>query len=295
MKAFFLCSLFFLVMSNHLNACSANDTVQLRVLSWNIQMLPNSIALFSKALQKKQALRTPWVIDFCLKQSYDVIVFQEVFDVQIKKKLQKGLKEVFPYQQNTFTKAGRLSSNGILIVSRHPIRYIDHVIYKKGVYADAWAAKGCTLIECTKGDKIVQIAGTHLQAGNSQKAIEQREKQFRAIGNLVQQHTKPEVPLLLLGDMNTRKSNHKKYQLMLKEIGVKDTPIEQARPYTIDPQNSWNKGSRPQQLDYILYKLNDSSGYLSSLKINRPSHKHRGKIIDLADHYGIFVDLFLID
>ena len=295
MKSIFLFSLIGFLLLVHRKALGSNDTVQLRVLSWNIQMLPNSIALFSKALQKKQALRAPWIVDHCLGQPYDLIVFQEVFDLNIKRCLQKKLKAVYPYQQNTFIEAGRLTSNGILIVSRYPIQYIDHVIYAKGVHEDAWAAKGCTLVALEKEGKRVHIAGTHLQAGNSAAAVNQRDLQFRAIGNLVKKHQLREVPLLVLGDMNTRRSNTEKYQLMLSEIGVHDTAIKDAKPYTIDPENSWNKGSRPQQLDYIMYQLNHASGQLSSLQINRLIQEHRGKVIDLADHYGVFVDLFLID
>ena len=53
---------------------------ELTVLSWNIQMLPNSLAMFSRALRKKQAIRCPWIIAYLQEISPDVICFQEVFD-----------------------------------------------------------------------------------------------------------------------------------------------------------------------------------------------------------------------
>ena len=55
-----------------------DSVVSLRVLTWNIQMLPRW------AIDKAQKQRTRWIIADLLKEDVDVIVFEEVFDVGIR-------------------------------------------------------------------------------------------------------------------------------------------------------------------------------------------------------------------
>ena len=270
---------------------SSKQVVQAKIVSWNIQMLPNSLAFLSNALRKKQCVRTPWIIDHCLKKDYDVIVFQEVFDLDIKRKLKKHLKNIYPYQVNTKTKAGRMTSNGILIVSRFPMKYIDHVIYEKGAHSDGMAAKGCTLVEVDKEGLKFHIAGTHLQSGGSQAAIMHRDLQFQEIRNLLDSNVTDQVPVFVMGDMNTRKSNPEKYPRMLEVVGVNDFPLDEISPYTYDGNNSWNNYDIAVQIDYILLQARDTKTTILKQKVLRPKHDYKGKKMDLADHYGIVADI----
>lgn len=257
-------------------------------------MLPNALGLFSAALRKKQALRAPWIIKHCIAASYDVIVFQEVFDRDIKRKLKKELKEAYPYQVDTRTTKGRLTSNGIFIVSRIPMKYVDHVIYEKGAHEDAWAAKGCTLVEVEKEGQKFQIAGTHLQSGSSDAAKMHRGLQYQDIRNLLDKNTNKALPVLVMGDMNTRKANVPKYTQMIETIGVKDFPLDEENPYTIDNQNSWNKHDQGIQLDYVFLQARATQTSIQEQKVLRLKETHKGKQIDLADHYGIVAKVQLM-
>lgn len=257
-------------------------------------MLPNAFGLFSSALRKKQHIRAPWIIAHCVEASYDVIVFQEVFDVDIKRKLKKGLKEAYPYQVDTRTTKGRLTSNGIFIVSRLPMKYVDHVIYEKGAHEDAWAAKGCTLVEVEKEGMQFQVAGTHLQSGSSDAAEKYRALQYQDIRNLLDKHAKESLPVLVVGDMNTRKSNSPKYTQMIETIGVKDFPLNEVKPYTIDGENSWNKHEKGIQLDYVFLQARATQTSIEKQNILRLKENHKGKMIDLADHYGIIAKIKLL-
>ena len=58
----------------------------LKILSWNIQMLPNLYAPFTKLVRKKQKIRLPEIIKYLEKSNFDMIVLQEVFDIQMKNK-----------------------------------------------------------------------------------------------------------------------------------------------------------------------------------------------------------------
>ncbi len=260
----------------------------LKVVSWNIQMLPNAMGVFSSSLRKKQRERLPWIVAHCQQKDYDVIVFQEVFDVQIKAKIRKALRATYPHQVNTKTKFGRFTSNGILIVSKLKMEYIDHVIYTKGAHEDGMAAKGCTLVEVEKEGEKLQIAGTHLQAGNSDAAKQHRASQYLSIKQLIDKHQAAEKPLLVVGDMNTAKADTARYELMLASLQVEDFDLDDDSPYTIDNKNSWNRGQKvPKQLDYIFLQKRQTQTRILHQQIIRPRQLYKGQWMDLADHYGI--------
>jgi len=273
---------------------ASEEGTSVQVVSWNIQMLPNALGLFSGALRKKQRIRAPWIIAHCIEASYDVIVFQEVFDRDIKRKLKKELKAAYPYQVDTRMAKGRLTSNGIFIVSRIPMKYIDHVIYEKGAHEDAWAAKGCTLVEVEKEGHKFQIAGTHLQSGSSKDAEKHRGLQYQDIRNLLDKNADKTIPVLVMGDMNTRKTNVPKYTQMVKTIGVKDFPLDEENPYTIDNQNSWNEHDQGIQLDYVFLQKRATQTTIKEQKVLRLKGNYKGKQMDLADHYGIVAKLLLL-
>jgi endonuclease/exonuclease/phosphatase family metal-dependent hydrolase len=260
----------------------------LKVLSWNVQLLPRSFSLFSKALRKKQAVRTPWIIEHCQQADYDIIVFQEVFDQPLSKQLKAALLDRYPYQVDPLKQAGRLTSSGILIVSKWPIQKVGAVVYPKGAHEDAWAAKGCTVVKLQQKEKEVYIAGTHLQAGRSNAAKSQRAIQYQAIKTLLDTVTNDSLPIVLAGDLNTRKSETALYSKMLKILNMQDQPLDEERPYTIDRNNTWNKkGGSNQQLDYILLRPQQSKLQLQQQKLLRLQNKWKEQPMDLADHYGV--------
>lgn len=267
--------------------------VEAKIVCWNIQMLPNSLALFSKALRKKQRIRAPWIIEHCKEAPYDLIVFQEVFDRDIKRKLKRELKEQYPYQVDTKIAKGCLTSNGILIVSRIPMKYIDHVIYAKGVHEDGWAAKGCTLVKAEKEGQEFYVAGTHLQSGNSSQAVAHRVLQYQDIRKLLDRNYIANRSVFVMGDMNTRKSNVAQYTKMIEIMQVKDFPLNDQEPYTIDAKNSWNNHAQGIQLDYIFLQAHETNTTILNQHILRLKQEHKGKMIDLADHYGIVADIVL--
>lgn len=281
-----LSSIVFVILISS-NFCFAQKTAEVKIVSWNIQMLPNFFGGVSSALRKKQKVRLPWIVEFAKQQDYDVIVFQEVFDIEMKRKLKRGLKEAYPHQTATKTKAGKFTSNGIYIVSRLPMDYVDHVIYKEALSEDKLAAKGCTLVEVKKDDLVFQVAGTHLQSGGKQDAQFVRNHQYVDIYNLIEKHKKEGVPQLVVGDMNTAKSTTKSYKYMLSTIGVKDFPLDEEEPYTIDNKNTWNENEKSIQLDYIMLNNRKTTTTIITQKVLRPKDTYKGKPMDLADHYGV--------
>lgn len=283
--------LLFLMILQMDSKAQSEPSNELKILSWNIQMLPNSLSVFSKALRKKQAIRKPWIIDYLIELAPDVICLQEVFDRNITCQLKKELKTMFPYQIDPKKEKGRLTSSGLLILSKRPIREVGYVTYSDAMNEDKWAAKGCVMV--TLDSIPVFIANTHLQAGGGAKGAEIRVRQYEDIRNLIDAHVPKEASYVLVGDMNTRKKNETYYPRMLSILDLEDAGIDDPRPFTIDSTNTWNNHAQGIQLDYVLHRLNSMVLEKERVNIIRPKKKHKGTWIDLADHYGLLVTYML--
>src|SRR5690606_1243787 len=77
------------------DAAAPAESGRLRLLTWNIQMLPTSVSSWSPSLQKLQRLRAPWIIEHLSTNDYDVVVLQEVIDPPITELLKSELKAAY--------------------------------------------------------------------------------------------------------------------------------------------------------------------------------------------------------
>ena len=245
-------------------------------------MLPNFYAPFSSYLRKKQTKRLPEIINYINKSDFDIIVLQEVFDVQMKKKLAKQLKKSYPYIQQPIKKGfGIKLSNGIMILSKYPIEYEHHIRFIDSEGNDKMAQKGCVLITASIRDKEWLIAGTHLNSTSQ----EVRDLQYQQIKNeIINPYIIDSIPFILAGDLNTTK-NTNSYSNMMGEFQLICSDLNEKRPYTYDSQNTWNQPNYNVWIDYLLHNLNEKN--ILQHYIIRPTMNFKNTIMDLADHYGI--------
>jgi endonuclease/exonuclease/phosphatase family metal-dependent hydrolase len=261
----------------------------LRILTWNIQMLPTALDRFSKSLQCGQKLRAPWVIEYLSQQDYDVVVLQEVVDPAITTALKEGLKARYPHLVAAPSKMGIAgASGGILFASRIPLRYVTHVVYKHVGGVDALAEKGCTLVEAEIDGVRFQIAGTHLQAGHQ----DLKEKEYAELyEGIIKPYRKEGVPQILAGDFNTQPGTDK-FELLLKTTEMQAYSINDDQPYTIDSKNSWKSGkTRSGKPDHILLNPRGTGTTIVRQAVQRARREHEGRTIDLADHYGLIAEI----
>ena len=282
---FFLCC--FQCFSRKTYLKRTNDT--LKILSWNIQMLPNAYAPFTKLVRKKQKKRLPEIIKFLEKSSYDVIVLQEVFDIQMKNKLQKQLINSFPFIQLPIKKGwGIKLSNGIMFLSKHPIELIDKVIFNVSKKSDRMAQKGCALVKLNYNEIPFLIAGTHLDS----KGQDVRDKQYQLIHDkIILPYRKENTNFLLAGDLNTEQKS-KAFNNMIQLFKLENSPLKEANPYTFDGNNSWIKYDSKGWIDFVLHRLTFNNK-VTDQYIIRPKMQYKNKTIDLADHYGIVLELIV--
>ena len=264
----------------------ANGADSLKVLSWNIYMLPVSIKKVG------QANRVEYIANQLNNSDYDVIVFQEAFDRDARYGLSKLMRKQFPYQEgpaNGKPSIFRLNS-GIWILSKYPMKYLDEIHYKQNIGVDKVARKGVLMVEINKNGKRYQIAGTHLQAGASKKKDAVRASQFNEIKELLAKHETTGIPQLICGDFNTAKNDKKNYHLMLETLKAQDGPLESSLQHTYDCTNNdlaYGSDTYKEVLDYIFIKDNHAKLNLSRRKIVAFTAKWHAKKKHLSDHFAV--------
>lgn len=277
---------------------------QLKVLSWNIFMLPRLIA---KTGQHKRAA----IIAEQLKDAeYDMIVFQEAFGSKTRKILWDILQECFPYQAgpvNIGTSSFRLNG-GVWIVSRLPMELLGEIEFDDCKSWDCMSRKGAMLVQVEKGGKKYQVMGTHLQADESVKRDEIRRNQCVAIRDqLLLPHASDSVPQLLCGDFNISENNTERYDELLDILQASNDNKQAAnnRINTISPlpqfTYNWEENDLIESdyevttLDYILLRkqFKPFKAISRTIKVftgKWSADKHKNKR-NLSDHHAVEITL----
>lgn len=265
-RTFFLfLAVFFLNFNTTLSQQnSKNEDDYLRILSWNIYMLPG-ITNISKEIDKSfKRERAHQIAETMNKSNYNVIVFQEVFFGPARKVLSKQLKVKYPYQYGPVNKSGisPKTSSGIWIVSEVPLKELGTTRYRTCDGADCFAKKGAGLFEGEWKGKPFQVLGTHLNAGGP---VWIREEQFKQISDeLLQPFQKLGVPQIICGDMNTRFTNRDAYGFMIEALDAIDLPVSNQRfstkpPKDNEPKNMYTTATDSVFIDYIFHRDNGSN------------------------------------
>jgi endonuclease/exonuclease/phosphatase family metal-dependent hydrolase len=271
----------------------AAPKANLKILTWNIQMLPALLGI--PDLDKMQVLRAPWIIEFLNAQDYDIVVMQEVIDRKITAQLKAGLEKQYPHIVAPPSKQGFSgTTGGVLFVSKLPIKYVGHIVYKHIAGVDALADKGCVMVEAERNGVRFQIAGTHLQAGHRQT----REKEFAEIYEGIIKPNKQEgVPQFLVGDMNVASDvadEQPMFENLLKTTEMQSFPLDDPEPFTVDAKNSFKgRGQSSERIDHVLLNPRGTKTTILHQSVQRARNEHKGKTIDLADHYGVVAEVLV--
>jgi len=281
--------LFFLLLTSS-TAAFASET-SLRILSWNIKMLPRQFNTFIKHFPLQRSNIIPELLN---NDSVDIICFQEAFDRRVNNKLIKALSAKFPYVIGPANeRTGKLKLNsGIIFFSRFPMEKIGSIVFDDCGEENCMAQKGGLLVEVTVKDKKIQILGTHMDASSDEKI---KESQLKQLGNLLEKYIKNAVPQLICGDFNIEKSNKSLYQKMLSFLKADDGPLTGDLQYTFDPsKNDMNYDNEsPKLIDFILYRSNGFKEKMFQRKIQRYEKKWNKKQSDLSDHFAVLLEMEL--
>jgi len=257
------------------NNYTASD--ELKILSWNIYMLP-SVTNLSKRIQKSSKVkRAKAIAKWVSQHNYHIIVWQETFHHRSRHVLKRKLKKQYPYQYGPANKQlfPLATSSGITIFSTFKMEKLKEHRYRTKVGVDAMAKKGFLALEGDWQGQTFQILGTHLQAeGPDENRLKQMDE---IVENFIKPFKKQGVPQILCGDMNTEKSG-KSYQKMIDKFGVE--------AYRLDSE--LQRTNAHSEIDYIFVKpngakINDVKCYsiIPEMEWGKNGEKW------LSDHYAI--------
>lgn len=270
---------------NPIEECADGER-NLKILSWNIYMLPNIVPGKESKLERAHA-----IVEELKNDSFDIIVFQEAFLKDARAIISQGLKDIYPYAYGPANDGGFTirAHSGVWIISKIELKLLNTVQFKNCALNDCFARKGAMLLEGVWHNKPFQILGTHLQADGFDKI---REKQMDQIYlELLVENKKEGVPQILCGDMNTESEMKAHYCSMLDCLDAEDGAISSIEKCSYDGENNPLAQSfgatKKMNYDYILVrnngaKMKTTHRFVSVMK--------KGKKF-LSDHYGIVCEL----
>lgn len=265
------------------------DKKELKILSWNIQMLPPLIGFNYK---KRRAKAIPETL---IPEGYDIIIFQEAFHKNTRKKLWARLKETYPFQLGPANmKAFSIKGNsGIWILSKMPLEPLATLKYSCCRKIDCFGRKGALLAQGGWQGQTFQVLGTHLQADYEKLyAPEVRGCQMIEIKMLIDSFKQEGVPQILAGDFNTDRAIVGDHQRMLQLLDAEDGELldeEITLDGTMDDFN--HKGVASDTfpiIDYILYRGNGHTPQLMERRAREFTNEHwHKKYKGLSDHNAV--------
>lgn len=279
--------LYFFLFFNFISVFSNSDKSDtIKIASWNIQMIPKIYAPFTNLARKKQKVRTPKIIQYLNSTNFDVVVLQEVFDKPISNKFKDDLKINYPFCLTPQKEGFNLKlSSGVMILSRHPLELVKHVIFDVSKKIDKGAQKGCSLVKININGRDIFLAGTHLDS----KSHNSRSLQYQITNEeILTPFLNDSIPLLFAGDFNTDFKSSQ-YDSMMSSFKLKNFELNDDRPYTFDEFNSWNNKGYKSWIDFILFQENKNIKVINQY-ILRPVMKFKNAKMDLADHYQIVIE-----
>ncbi len=186
------------------------DATTLRVITYNIQFLPEPVSYQNERAQPEYRARRI-AEEVC---RFDLVALQETFHDQHRSILVDQLRTAWDGKLQSMrspTPAGFYTSGGCLLLTRRPLQDISSTVvddYSQpldyGLQADGFAAKGVIHARIAPNKKYpeqkVDVYVTHLEA----RAGHLRPKQYAQMADFLHRTNDPASPFLLLGDLNTQ-------------------------------------------------------------------------------------------
>jgi endonuclease/exonuclease/phosphatase family metal-dependent hydrolase len=260
--------LFFIIPS----ISNAQDT--LSIVSWNTYLLPKYVK------KSNQENRAKDICNILIKNNYDIIALQEVFDKASLKIIIDSLSPKYPYYKIGNKKSLLKLSSGLITFSKCKITNSNFTKYKKAISADFFAKKGALTCQLKiNNTKTIKVVNTHLQSTDKKAAKKIRIKQLNRISNSLKADTI--YPTVFLGDFNIAKRNDN-YTTMLSILNASDNKAINDSIYTCNsPSNNLvTNNESPSIFDYIL-KMKSEDIKIIERKYYEPKNK---KGVCLSDH-----------
>ena len=255
----------------------------LKVLSWNVFMLPKPIKL------SWQKYRTKIIAEKLAQTDYDFLFLQEAFIGDFRSALKSKLATTYPHSfyLNMAKLSPRVMGSGLFVMSKHPFKVLDKEFFRACATADCGAAKGSVLVEATLASgKVAQFALTHMQA--YERYGRKRISQLKQINAMLERNRRADVPQFLLGDLNIDPSEPE-FAEGQTLTGMTSFDLSGDVDHTADLTNDCYKtagdGIHNSWLDHMWTK--GATAGLSRMQVKIMDFDYYGKKCFLSDHHAV--------
>ncbi|RYX82159.1 hypothetical protein EON83_20800 [bacterium] len=268
----------------------------LNVLSYNTYMRPTTLFINGQSIRRQKMMPE------LTGSGYDVILFSEMFDDDIRNQTINSLRGEFPYHTNVVGRdSGVNQDGGVILFSRWPIATQDQRTFGDACSgSDCMADKGVIYAAISKGNQTYHVFGTHTQADKGAADRAARRRQMQIMKAFIDSKNIPRTqPVLIAGDLNVDMTRSQAEYVDMLNILHATHPGRTpgiSLSATWDPTiNKCADSGTPEFLDYVLYS-NDHlrpTVSLNEVRLLRaaeewkalPTDKARW---DLSDHFAVF-------
>jgi sphingomyelin phosphodiesterase len=276
--------------------CDNSDKNTLDMVTYNTYMRPAGLFI------NGQGVRTPLLTEWLRGKNYDVILFNEMFDNEIRNRTIQQLRGEFPYFSNVVgTDRGIEQDGGVFFMSRWPIVAQDQKLYGRvSGGSDSMADKGVGYVCIDKLGKKYHLFGSHMQSTRSPSDYAAdatvRQGQFGIIRQFIDSKSIPaSEPVIVGGDLNVDRKNGNEYGVMLSMLGV-IAPMYLGHGATWDPSiNLCADAGNPEYLDYLFAdkQHQEPIEITNESRIARSSEEWKSLPTDkarwdLSDHFPVY-------
>ncbi|MEL7329476.1 MAG: hypothetical protein AAGJ69_06495 [Cyanobacteria bacterium J06559_1] len=252
------------------NARVSDDPNQLSVLLYNTQLRPRM--LFASGQSDRTSKMVP------LLAGYDIVVLSEVFDDQALREL----KALHSYRSESLAlgqNEGLSQDSGLVIFSQWPI---VPEAQKRRLFEGNCEGRSCfnhqgvLAMALKKSDEgpTYHIITAQMQAGDSQKAVTIRAKQYQQIKQFINDiNIPPNEPAIFAASLPISPQTHAtEFAQMQTTIGLKIIDLEGAEssadPFSVNPtQNTVSSTLSPHMPDALFILAQDASVQSASAKV----------------------------
>eukprot|EP01112_Ceratiomyxa_fruticulosa_P014964 TRINITY_DN4346_c0_g3_i1.p1 TRINITY_DN4346_c0_g3~~TRINITY_DN4346_c0_g3_i1.p1 ORF type:complete len:261 (-),score=32.46 TRINITY_DN4346_c0_g3_i1:81-863(-) len=169
--------------------------VSVSVLLWNVWNLPSFLS-DHRSKERARIIATSRIFE-----NYDVVILNEAF-------INKGellRNKVHPYIATLERRWNSIFDSGIVVLSKYPIMEIFREYFVDRTGWDCFCSKGLVLckIQVNEGEEgVLNIVGTHMQAGNSNADQRSRFGQSGQVARFLAKHCNQYSKIVFGGDIN---------------------------------------------------------------------------------------------
>jgi endonuclease/exonuclease/phosphatase family metal-dependent hydrolase len=230
------------------------DPENLKLMTWNI-------AGISGGMSKDHAGVNHWryrldgICEKIKKESADVLVLEEIYDISLAEALVKNLNDQYAHFYLHLGKNILGSMSGLMVLTKCSVSQFSFTPFENNSF---WLSRGFATLDLKKTsndiDPYVKIIGTHLIHDSSEK----RKSQIDQIVSAIKDTT---VPTFLMGDLNIERDGEEGKILDQFKHSYK----EKEPTCTNELVFQWSKDplhKNDENIDYIsLYKSNNNVFY----------------------------------